>query len=321
MNITVIIPSYRRPKDLTRCLEALHSQTVPANEIIVVVREEDVETRAVLDTILDALPLTQILVSVSGVIAAMNAGLEAATGDIVAFTDDDAAPQTDWLERIETCFTANPKVGGVGGRDLVRRKDPALKQNRSVVGRLQWYGRLIGNHHLGFGDAREVDILKGVNMSYRRSAVGDLRFDTRMLGSGAQVHFEVAFSLALKRKGWKLIYDPDILVHHYVAKRFDEDQRNHFNSLAYLNAVHNETVALLDHLSPLQRFVFGLWSIFVGSCQAFGLLQWVRFFPTLGSLATQRLLASWRGRQCGWTTWRSSGKVFPRYHTKDSQSA
>jgi hypothetical protein len=45
---------------------------------------------------------------------------------------------------------------------------------------------LIGNHHLGVGEPREVDVLKGVNMSYRRTAIADIHFDERMRGTGAQ---------------------------------------------------------------------------------------------------------------------------------------
>ncbi|NET30788.1 MAG: glycosyltransferase family 2 protein [Cyanothece sp. SIO1E1] len=319
MKISVIVPTYRRPDDLVRCLSALAKQRRTADEIVLVVRDTDTVTRTTLaDTPLSFLPLHVITVSVPGVIAAMNAGLEVASGEIICFTDDDAAPHPDWLERIEVCFQANSHVGGVGGRDLIQREDLALERAQSVVGQLQWFGRIVGNHHLGFGDARNVDILKGVNMSYRRAAIGDLRFDPRMLGSGAQVHFEVAFSLTLKRKGWQLIYDPNILVDHYVAQRFSEDQRNQFNSLAYSNAVHNETVALLDHLSPLSRFVFGLWSIFIGTRQALGFLQWVRLFPRSGSIATQQLLASWQGRQRGWVTWYGS-KTLASDCSQDSQ--
>ncbi|MEL7354508.1 MAG: glycosyltransferase family 2 protein [Cyanobacteria bacterium J06560_5] len=322
MNTTVIVPTYQRPDDLYRCLESLKRQKLPAYEVIVVVRDDDAGTWSMLHQfVAENLNLKFQRVMIPGQIAAMNAGLEMVTGDIIAFTDDDASPHIDWIQKITTYFESDSKVGGVGGRDVIQNSQSELRASKKKVGQLSWYGRIVGNHHRGLGNPREVDILKGVNMSFRSVAVENLCFDSRMLGSGAQVHNEIAFCLSLKRNGWKIIYDPSIQVDHYAAQRFDEDQRNQFNSLAYLNAVHNETVALLDHLSPLQRFVFSLWSIFVGSSQAFGLLQWVRFFPTFGSLATQRLLASWQGRRCGWATWRSSSKVFPRYHARDSQSA
>ncbi len=307
MNITVVIPTYRRPQDLARCLETLQKQTRLADEVLIVVRDTDTETWAFLAEFNPKLlPLQTVEVKVPGVVAAMNAGLEAARGDIIAFTDDDAAPHPDWLERIETHFLADDSIGGVGGRDWVYRGKQLLNEEREVVGKLQWFGRAIGNHHIGVGKAREVDILKGVNMSFRRNAIAGLHFDSKMQGTGAQVHFELAFCLALRRRGWKLIYDPMVRVNHYPAQRFDEDCRDRFNQIALSNAVHNETFVLLEHFSPVRRGVFLLWAALVGTREARGFLQLLRFLPSEGALAVQKWLASMRGRYQGWLTWRQS---------------
>ncbi len=167
---------------------------------------------------------------------------------------------------------------------------------------MQWFGRVIGNHHLGVGEPREVDVLKGVNMSFRQEAIAQLRFDERMRGTGAQVHFEMAFTLALKQAGWKLIYDPQVAVDHYPAQRFDEDQRNNFNEIAFINLVHNETLVLLEYLPLLRRVVFLLWAILVGTRDSLGLVQWLRLLPSQGQLAGKKCWASLRGRWQGWQT-------------------
>jgi glycosyltransferase involved in cell wall biosynthesis len=313
VKITVIVPTYRRPQDLARCLQALEQQTRPADEVLVVVRDTDTETQAFIAKLdRDFLPLQALQVDVPGVVAAMNIGLDAASGEIVAFTDDDAAPHADWLERIESYFLADPKIGGVGGRDWVyhgMQLEDATPQE--VVGKLQWFGRAIGNHHRGIGQAREVDFLKGVNMSFRREAIGQERFDSWMRGTGAQVHFELAFCLALKRAGWKSIYDPQVAVNHYPAVRFDEDGRDRFNRLATINTVHNETLTLLEYLPFTQRSVFILWAILVGTREGRGIVQCLRFLPSEGSLAGQKLLACWQGRWQGWQTWKQRTKLSP----------
>lgn len=266
-----------------------------------VVRDTDAETwqfLAQLNT--DNLPLHTVKVTEPGVVAALNAGLAAVEGDIVSVTDDDAAPHPDWLERIAAYFVSDSRLGGLGGRDWVHHGSKLEDESRPVVGQLQWFGRVIGNHHLGVGEPREVDILKGVNMSFRTQAIGQLRFDERMRGTGAQVHFEMAFTLTLKRAGWKIIYDPNVAVDHYPAQRFDEDQRNNFNEIAFINLVHNETLALLEHLPFIRRIVFLFWAVFVGTCDSLGLVQWLRFLPSQGQLAGKKLLASWRGRWQGY---------------------
>lgn len=307
MKITVLIPTYRRPQDLVRCLEALRKQTRLADQVLLVVRDTDDQTWTFLKTFnSDSLPLSTVTVNLPGVIAAMNVGLEAAQGEIIAFTDDDAAPHIDWLARIEAHYLSDELVGGVGGRDWVYHGTQLEDGVRKVVGQLQWFGRVISDHHLGVGEPREVDVLKGANSSYRRSAIADLRFDQRMRGTGAQVHFELAFCLALKQAGWKLIYDPMVAIDHYPAQRFDEDQRYKFNEIAFINKVHNETLALLQYLPSLRRAVFLVWAVLVGTREAPGFVQWLRFLPSERALAGQKLVASLRGRWQGWQTWQAS---------------
>jgi glycosyltransferase involved in cell wall biosynthesis len=308
MRITAIVPTYQRPQDLERCLRAFKHQTHPIEELFVIVRDIDNQTWDFLKTYdSQGLPLSILTVTVSGVVAAMNCGLDAATGEIVAFTDDDAAPHPDWLERIEAYFVADERLGGLGGRDW-QYCGTELKEigERPVVGKMRWYGLVIGNHHLGVGGPREVEVLKGVNMSFRKAAIAGLRFDERMRGSGAQVHFELAFSLSLKRAGWKIVYDPKVAVDHFPAQRFDEDLRETFSDIALINQVHNETLALLEFLSTTRSIVFLAAVILVGSRSTPGFVQWLRLLPSEGSLANKKLWASLRGRWQGWQSWQQA---------------
>jgi cellulose synthase/poly-beta-1,6-N-acetylglucosamine synthase-like glycosyltransferase len=273
----------------------------------VIVRDTDHETYKFLNGFArEGLSLNVIDVSAPGQVAALNAGLAAVTGDLIAITDDDAAPHPDWLAQIQRHFLADSSLGGVGGRDWMYFGEKLLDGSQDLVGKLQWFGRTIGNHHLGSGDAREVDILKGANMSYRRKAIAGLRFDDRLKGQGAQVHNDLAFSLAVKSCGWKLIYDPAVAVDHYPAQRFDEDQRHQFNAAAQINLAHNETLVILENLSCYQRIAFLVWSVLVGTRSVFGLVQMLRFLPSERALAIRKWLTSIQGRLQGWQTWRHS---------------
>jgi cellulose synthase/poly-beta-1,6-N-acetylglucosamine synthase-like glycosyltransferase len=273
MRISVIVPTYRRPRDLARCLTALDAQTRLPDQVIVIRRDDDFETRDVLAALALGIRLTVRTVNVPGVVAALNVGLAEAEGDIVAFTDDDAAPRPQWLATIERHFASRPEIGGVGGRDYIAGWSGSGKQR---VGKIQWFGRLIHEHHLGVGEPRYVDFLKGVNMSYRREAIEGIRFDTRLRGSGAQVHNEMMFSLEVSRAGWKLWYDPAVAVDHYPAPRFDEDRRFRPSLKAIYDSAFNETLTLLEHLSAPRRVAFMLFSLAYGTRDTPGLGQCLR---------------------------------------------
>jgi cellulose synthase/poly-beta-1,6-N-acetylglucosamine synthase-like glycosyltransferase len=307
MKISVIIPTYRRPVDLDRCMAALARQSHAADEVVVVRRDEDQPSIDVILKWTETLSfLREVGVAKPGQVAALNAGLDAIQSDIIAITDDDAAPRPDWLARIHAHFLSGTDVGGVGGRDWVHEHGAMLTGKRFKVGRVQWFGRPIGDHHLGAGDVQDVDILKGANMSYRRVAIEGLRFDERLLGRGAQVANDMAFSLAVKNRGWRLVYDPQVAVDHFPAKRADEDQRNQFNEEALENAVHNETLALLDYLPTYRRLIFGFWAIVVGTRAAPGLLQGVRLRLQGHTNAWAKTRSALRGRKAAYQVWQKS---------------
>ena len=186
------------------------------------------------------------------------------------------------VENVEEHFIRDARVGGVGGKDWLHNNFVLETGKRDIVGKIQWFGRVIGNHHLGHGTFREVDLLKGVNMSFRASAIKNIRFDERLMGKGAQVHNDMAFCLEVKERV-ELIYDPNVALNHYLAERHDEDKRNQsFNYDANCNAVHNETLVLLEHLSKRKGVL--VWAVLIGTRSSWGVAQLVRFYSKEKSL-------------------------------------
>jgi len=314
LTVAVVVPTFRRPADLERCLLALSRQRRKANEVIVVVRDIDAETQQMLAGFDESiLAIRKVTVTVPGQVQALNAGLRAINSRIMAITDDDAAPHDDWLERIVAHMAARDDLAGVGGRDHMYVNGVLMNGRKHVVGTVPRFGGHVGNHHLGFGEPREVDILKGVNGSYRVAAIRDIGFDERLRGTGAQVHWEISLGRALTRRGWKLVYDPMVAVDHFIAPRFDEDQRKGFNALAARNMAFNECFIRLEYLAPLERVVFLMWALIVGNRALPGAIQLVRFLPTQRGLALRRFIACVEGRRDAWHAVKSATRLASRH--------
>jgi glycosyltransferase involved in cell wall biosynthesis len=304
--ISVVVTTYKRPDRLAAGLAGLRAQRRPPDEVIVVIHESDEISEAALDDV--ARP---VRVQVPGLVAALNRGLESARGDIVAFVDDDAVAEPDWLERIEAHFASSAAVAGVGGRDIITehgrvrgREDEGLSRHlggEPVVGRLQWFGRHVGNHHIGVGGARDVDILKGVNMSYRRREVAH-GFDRRLRGRGVEVHSELSICLPLRARGLRLVYDPDVVVRHYPTPRGFGDEREELRREVVHDETHNETLQILDHFGRVRRMVFLAWGVAVGTASAPGAAQLLRLLATRSPRALERFLGAQGGRAAAWRT-------------------
>jgi GT2 family glycosyltransferase len=287
LRITVVVPSWRRPTELARCLAGLARQTRPADQIVVVRRDEDADTAQVI--VNAPVEIAEATVNRPGMAAALVAGAATASGDIIAFTDDDAVPRPDWVARLLAHFD-DAGVGAVGGRDQVHgnRPDPLTED----VGRLTRWGRLIGNHHCGAGPPRDVWLLKGVNMAFRREA---LALPLAPQGRGAQPHVEIAVCLWARKHGWRLMYDPATVVDHYPGRRFENDQRDRPSAEHTRAAAHNAIAGILLGQPELlwRRAAFGL---LVGQSEAPGLIRAAAAIPRREWAVACSLPASIRGQ-------------------------
>ena len=295
VKVSVVVPTYRRPAALSNCLDALEAQQRQPDEILVVIRGDDGETEASLArrSAVRAVPV-EVPPGRPGFVAGLNAGLAASSGAVVCFTDDDAEPRPDWISRIVTEFEADPDLGAIGGRDLVHHDGVPEEGEEEVVGLVTPWGRTIGRHHLGVGAARDVDVLKGVNLSVRGDLVRRLGFDTRLMGVATEHHSELHLCLAIKRHGYRVVYDPTLVVDHHPAPRAAEARE--YGPRQVRDASHNETLALLEHLPPRRRLAHLAYATLIGSRGAPGPAQSLRLLLGSGDPRLDLLRANLEGR-------------------------
>jgi glycosyltransferase involved in cell wall biosynthesis len=283
---TVLIPTYLRPKELSRCLDAVLSQSRKPSEVIVVRRDIDGDAARVIQAVGQA--VSEVVVSEGGTVAALRAGLAHASGELIAVVDDDAVPRYDWLAQLEACFD-DKSVGAVGGRDVVHHAGIIEEGRAPIVGRLMWYGKPIGNHHLGSGIARDVDFLKGCNYAFRRE---QFRIPTGLLGSGAQVSHDMASCLEVRRLGSKVVYDPRIVVDHYPAERFDDDGRSTVSRRARNEGAFNEAYSVCS-LARTLRTRYLLYHLIIGDVGTPGLVRSLIGRVRREEAVRGRLFSSW----------------------------
>lgn len=122
MRASIVIPTYRRPDLLRRCLHALLRQQVAHDQYEIIVCDDAAslacerviqDVAATTDVRVHYLPVTRR----HGPAAARNVGWRAARGEIVAFTDDDTIPEPRWLREALEAF--GDDVVGAWGRIVV----------------------------------------------------------------------------------------------------------------------------------------------------------------------------------------------------------
>ena len=305
MKISVLVPSYKRPDLLVRCLGALERQRRIPDEIVIVFRDTDLASQSAFADYLQRthLPVAQVLVSRPGQMAAMNAGLEKVSGEVVCFTDDDAEPFPDWVERIEARFLADPRLGALGGRDHVHI-DGVLQPTMRVdiVGKLRWFGRTIGNHSQDSVGFRETDCLKGVNLSARTSLKP--RFDERLRGDAVQN--EVALCLAIRNQGMRIMYDPEIRVNHFLGARQYGTARTGLEPERLFNNSFNHVLARIPYLPAWRGLTYLVYTFLVGESDTPGLLKGLLLSRGNPVMCRDILAPSIRGKLAAMTTSRTS---------------
>jgi len=261
MHISVIVPAYKRPKLLINCLNSLKKQTRKADKIYITARESDTGViNAVAKWKKNAgadITSESIIVSKPGQSYAMNHAIRRIEKGIVCFVDDDAEAMEDWIEKIEKWYE-DPSIGGVGGFVLQHSGGSIDTGKTEIVGKVTWFGKIIGLHHYEVPGVKEVTFLKGCNMSYRRECLPlsdeNLTYE--------QFYDEVDVGLTVKEKGYRVVFDPDIKVTHYDSRQFYIAKRRQLKARRIWSNNFNYIYVMLKHFKFPQILAIFFYSFF-----------------------------------------------------------
>ncbi|MEM6867609.1 MAG: glycosyltransferase [Cyanobacteria bacterium P01_C01_bin.121] len=215
---SVVVPTYNRPQQLKRCLEALTHLEYPAerSEIIIV----DDGSQSVMDSVVQPFQAVANVVLVrqdnAGPAAARNTGVYRAKGEFVAFTDDDCMPEPNWLSEFAKALQQCPDAM-VGGHTI-----NALPQNLYSSASQALIDYLYGY----YGSASQGIFFASNNIAMSRS---------HLLNIGG---FDIAFPLAAaedrnlcdcwQQAGYRMQYVPSAMIRHAHALSLKSFWRQHF---------------------------------------------------------------------------------------------
>ncbi len=255
-SVSVIICAYadNRREQLQRAIASVLAQRTKATEVIVVI-DHNMPLWAYFFA---TYPAVTVIANegARGLSGARNTGVRRASGDILAFLDDDAVAASDWLEKMLPHYR-NPSVIGMGGRVLPMWQ---VDRPRWFPEEFQW---VVGCSYRG--QPEKVEPVRnpiGCNMSFRRNIfdlTGGFREGIGRTAADAAGCEETELCIRALQAipGSLILYDPDMSVHHqvtaeragwrYFRKRCLAEGRSKTQVVSAVGA--------LDGLSSEQRYV------------------------------------------------------------------
>jgi glucosyl-dolichyl phosphate glucuronosyltransferase len=234
MNVSVVLCTYDRARMLRRVLDSLAAMDVPPDltwELIVVDNNSSDDTAAVVSDAAARLtaPCRYLFERRQGKSFALNTGIEATTGEIVALIDDDETVHAGWVAAVRRAFAAHDCLG-IGGRitPLWNRPKPPWYTD---TGPRQLSDVLGGRYDFGDLPRPVPSAPLGGNMAYlRRAFEKHGMFNTRLGRVGRKLvgGEDTEFGQRLLDAGETLFYAPDAIV--YAPVDPERLRRTYFES-------------------------------------------------------------------------------------------
>jgi GT2 family glycosyltransferase len=225
--VTVVVATYNGSRTLCACLESLGRLNYPDYEVILV---DDGSTDAVPE-VARAFPHVRYLRQPNqGLSVARNAGIAAATGEIVAFTDDDCRADEDWLHYLVDDLVRGG-FAGIGGHNFLPPDDSLVAAAVLVSPG--------GPAHVMLND-REAEHVPGCNMAFWKWALEEIGgFDPifRLAGDDVDVCWR------LQQRGHRIGFSPAGFVWHYrrsTVRAYLKQQAGYGEAEALLARKHPE---------------------------------------------------------------------------------
>lgn len=224
-SVSVIVCTRNRPEQLVQCLRSLQNLSQRPKEILVV--DNAPANEATRQVVAQIPGIKYVLEPRVGLSVARNTGIHHSTGDIIAFTDDDAVVHPDWIGRLQQGFH-HPKIMAVSGLMLpAELETEAQFIFHKGIGGPSWEYRALTFDKQFFEETKHQGVPvwcigAGVNMAFRRQVFEQLGYFDERLGAGASgcsEDSEVWYRILAE--GWLCRYEPTAVIFHHHRSDLD----------------------------------------------------------------------------------------------------
>lgn len=237
LKVSVIIPTYNRNQVLVNTIKSVLKQKFEEYELIIV--DQTIEHDKKTEKFIKNLPTKNIFyyfVTPPSLPAARNFGLTKAKADIILYVDDDVLLNPGFIAAHVESYKKKEIVVVVG---RIKQKDKPVS-NRLLFLRKTSFGAGSFNYPK-FAYAETV---QGCNMSFKKEILLKIGgFDTNYIGNAVREESDVSFKL--RKKGYKILYNPEACLYHlfYPSGGCREGKSVHDNYIIY----RNEMLFFLRH--------------------------------------------------------------------------
>jgi GT2 family glycosyltransferase len=282
--VSVVVCTHNGSRTIRNTLDALADLDYPDHEVIVVddgSSDESADFAA-------AYRVRVIRTPNRGLGAARNTGMEAATGSIVAYIDDDAYPDPQWLKYIAWTFLTTSYVG-VGGPNIPPHDDGPIAECVAYAPG--------GPIHVLLS-AEEAEHIPGCNCAFRRECLKVIGgFDPIFRAAGD----DVDLCWRLMERGWKIGFQPGAMVWHHrrnSLRTYWRQQRGYGKAEALLERKWPSKYNAAGHVTWVGRIYgrgitrgLGRWRIYQGTWGS-ALFQRI-YAPVTGTASWLPLMPEW----------------------------
>jgi cellulose synthase/poly-beta-1,6-N-acetylglucosamine synthase-like glycosyltransferase len=260
--VSIIIPVKKINDYIHESMDHILSLDYPDYEVIIFPD---------LDDKVHSWPKTRIVASGKvGPAEKRDLALKYADGKILAFLDDDAYPQPDWLKKMVHCFR-DGEVGAVGGAAITPKGNGVLQKVSGAIFESYLGGGSARNRYLCIGDHCDCDDWPTVNLLVWKDVFAEVGGFNCSYWPGE----DTKLCLDIISAGYKIKYDPEGVVYHHRRS----DLLKHFKQIGSY-ALHRGHFAKRYPKTSLKLFYFvpTLFDLYLGLLVILSISEGSRFF-------------------------------------------